>query len=235
MKAKILLADDEKDIVEFLEYNLALEGFDVITAYDGKEALEKLSQKPDLIILDVMMPKFDGFEVCRQIRKNEQFSTTPVIFLTAKSSEVDEIKGLELGADDFIGKPISPKKLVARVKSNLRKSELQASEGTSLPAGENPVIKIGPLEINRDKYEVLLEGETIIFPRKEFEILSYLASKPGKVFGREAILHDIWGTDVLVVDRTIDVHIRKIREKLTDYADMIETIKGVGYRFRNPA
>ncbi|MCU7498156.1 MAG: response regulator transcription factor [Bacteroidota bacterium] len=235
MKAKILLADDEKDIVEFLEYNLALEGFDVITAYDGKEALEKLSQKPDLIILDVMMPKFDGFEVCRQIRKNEQFSTTPVIFLTAKSTEVDEIKGLELGADDFIGKPISPKKLVARVKSNLRKSELQASEGTSLPAGENPVIKIGPLEINRDKYEVLLEGETIIFPRKEFEILSYLASKPGKVFGREAILHDIWGTDVLVVDRTIDVHIRKIREKLTDYADMIETIKGVGYRFRNPA
>lgn len=235
MKAKILLADDEKDIVEFLEYNLALEGFDVITAYDGKEALEKLSQKPDLIILDVMMPKFDGFEVCRQIRKNEQFSTTPVIFLTAKSSEVDEIKGLELGADDFIGKPISPKKLVARVKSNLRKSELQASEGSSLLAGENPVIKIGPLEINRDKYEVLLEGETIIFPRKEFEILSYLASKPGKVFGREAILHDIWGTDVLVVDRTIDVHIRKIREKLTDYADMIETIKGVGYRFRNPA
>ncbi|MGE5354295.1 MAG: response regulator transcription factor [Acidobacteriota bacterium] len=234
MKAKILLADDEKDIVEFLEYNLALEGFDVITAYDGKEALEKLSQKPDLIILDVMMPKFDGFEVCRQIRKNEQFSTTPVIFLTAKSSEVDEIKGLELGADDFIGKPISPKKLVARVKANLRKSELQTSENGGAPSGENSIIKIGPLEINRDKYEVLLEGETIIFPRKEFEILSYLASKPGKVFGREAILHDIWGTDVLVVDRTIDVHIRKIREKLTDYADMIETIKGVGYRFRNP-
>lgn len=232
MKAKILLADDEKDIVEFLEYNLASEGFEVIAAYDGKEALEKLSHKPDLIILDVMMPEYDGYEVCRQIRKNELFSNTPVIFLTAKSSEVDEIKGLELGADDFIGKPISPKKLVARVKANLRKSESQTSDSAAI--GENPVIKIGPLEINRDKYEVLLDGENIIFPRKEFEILSYLASKPGKVFGREAILHDIWGTDVFVVDRTIDVHIRKIREKLEDYADMIETIKGVGYRFRNP-
>lgn len=232
MKAKILLADDEKDIVEFLEYNLASEGFEVITAYDGKEALDKLSHKPDLIILDVMMPKVDGYEVCRQIRKNDQFSNTPVIFLTAKSSEVDEIKGLELGADDFIGKPISPKKLVARVKANLRKSELQTSENNT--EEENSVIKIGPLEINRDKYEVLLHGQSIIFPRKEFEILSYLASKPGKVFGRETILHDIWGTDVFVVDRTIDVHIRKIREKLTDYADMIETIKGVGYRFRNP-
>ncbi|MGE5430436.1 MAG: response regulator transcription factor [Syntrophomonadaceae bacterium] len=232
MKAKILLADDEKDIVEFLEYNLASEGFDVITAYDGKEALEKLSYKPDLIILDVMMPKFDGYEVCRQIRKIDQFSNTPVIFLTAKSSEQDEIKGLELGADDFIGKPISPKKLVARVKANLRKSELQTLGFSA--AEDAPVIRIGPLEINRDKYEVLLEGEIIVFPRKEFEILSYLASKPGKVFGREAILHDVWGSDVYVVDRTIDVHIRKIREKLADYADMIETIKGVGYRFRNP-
>ncbi|MCU7497055.1 MAG: response regulator transcription factor [Ignavibacteria bacterium] len=232
MKAKILLADDEKDIVEFLEYNLTSEGFEVFTAYDGKEAIEKLSYKPDLIILDVMMPEFDGYEVCRQIRHNEQFSNTPVIFLTAKSSEVDEIKGLELGADDFISKPISPKKLVARVKANLRKSELQAPDGGI--KSQNAIVKIGPLEINRDKYEVTLEGEVIIFPRKEFEILSYLASRPGKVFGREAILHDIWGTDVFVVDRTIDVHIRKIREKLTEYADMIETIKGVGYRFKNP-
>ncbi|HEX2868863.1 MAG TPA: response regulator transcription factor [Ignavibacteriales bacterium] len=231
MKAKILLADDEKDIVEFLEYNLASEGFDVITAYDGKEAIEKLSYKPDLIILDVMMPKFDGYEVCRQIRKIEQFQNTPVIFLTAKSSEADEIKGLELGADDFIGKPISPKKLVARVKSNLRKSEVQTPEG---PTSENSPIKAGPLVIDREKYEVTLEGEQIVFPRKEFEILSYLAGQPGKVFGREAILRDIWGQDVFVVDRTIDVHIRKIREKLSGYADMIETIKGVGYRFKNP-
>lgn len=238
MKAKILLADDEKDIVEFLEYNLLSEGFDVVTAYDGKEALEKLSQKPDLIILDVMMPKMNGYEVCRQIRSLDQYSSTPVIFLTAKSSETDEIKGLELGADDFIGKPISPKKLIARVKANLRKSELQAPEAQSLeggsPASQNAAIKIGPLEINRERYQVLLDGEVIVFPRKEFEILSYLASHPGKVFGREAILRDIWGTDVFVVDRTIDVHVRKIREKLSDYADMIETIKGVGYRFKNP-
>lgn len=231
MKAKILLADDEKDIVEFLEYNLVSEGFDVITAYDGKEAIEKLSHKPDLIILDVMMPEFNGYEVCRHIRKIEQFSNTPVIFLTAKSSEADEIKGLELGADDFIGKPISPKKLVARVKANLRKSEMQTSE---IPKAQNSLIKAGPLVIDREKYEVTLEGEQIVFPRKEFEILSYLASHPGKVFGREAILRDIWGHDVFVVDRTIDVHIRKIREKLSGYADMIETIKGVGYRFKIP-
>lgn len=225
---KILLVDDERDIVEFLEYNLIQEGFEVISAFDGKEALEKLKSKPDLIILDVLMPKMDGFETCEKIRSIKEFKKTPIIFLTAKSAEVDEIKGLNLGADDFIRKPISPKKLIARVKSNLRKSELLPSESTKVKE-----IKIGPLLIDKEKYTVLLDGKNIIFPRKEFEILSFLAANPGKVYHRDKILADVWGTDIFVVERTVDVHIRKIREKLGKYSDLIETIKGVGYRFKS--
>jgi two-component system alkaline phosphatase synthesis response regulator PhoP len=223
MKAKILLADDEKDIIEFLKYNLEIEGFEVITAYDGEEALSKISQKPDLILLDIMMPKVDGFEVCNRIRQIPGFEKTPVIFLTAKSGELDEIHGLELGANDYIKKPISPKKLIARVKANLRNLE---------PASEPASISIGPLVINKDNYTVFIEKVEKIFPRKEFELLYYLANHPGKVFSRDTLLKDIWGTGVYVVDRTIDVHIRKIREKLDDHADLIETIKGVGYRFK---
>ncbi len=227
MKQKILLVDDEKDIVEFLEYNLKQEGFDVITAYDGSEALLKLHQKPDLIILDVLMPKMDGYEACQKIREKKEFKTTPILFLTAKSSEMDEIKGLNLGADDYVQKPISPKKLVARVKSNLRKL---SNTGSSKPSD---IITIGSLKIDRDKYVVSLGGEALVFPKKEFEILYYLASNPGKVFARDKILADVWGSDVFVVERTIDVHVRKIREKLGSAADMIETVKGVGYRFKN--
>jgi two-component system alkaline phosphatase synthesis response regulator PhoP len=223
MKAKILLADDEKDIIEFLKYNLEIEGFEVIPAYDGEEALSKISQKPDLILLDIMMPKLDGFEVCSRIRQIPGFEKTPVIFLTAKSGELDEIHGLELGANDYIKKPISPKKLIARVKANLRNLE---------PASEPASISIGPLVINKDNYTVFIEKVEKIFPRKEFELLYYLANHPGKVFSRDTLLKDIWGTGVYVVDRTIDVHIRKIREKLDDHADLIETIKGVGYRFK---
>ncbi len=225
MKKKILLVDDEQDIVEFLEYNLRQEGFEVITAYDGVEAISKLSQKPDLIILDVLMPKKDGYETCKEIREMPDFKETPILFLTAKSSEMDEIKGLNLGADDYVQKPISPKKLVARVKSNLRKT------GVSKSTTGN--IKIGPLVIDREKYTVILNGESLILPKKEFEILSYLASQPGKVFVRDKILSDVWGSDIFVVERTIDVHVRKIREKLGDFADLIETVKGVGYRFKN--
>lgn len=228
MKTKILLVDDEKDIVEFLQYNLSNEGFKVITAYNGQEALEKLSQKPDLIILDVMMPKMDGYEACSRIRAIDEFKNTPVIFLTAKSSELDEVHGLNIGADDFIQKPISPKKLVARVKSNLRKTESVNADNS-----EAKEIEIGPLVINRAKYEITIKGKLVFFPKKEFEILYYLASNPGKVFDREKILSDVWGDEVFVVARTIDVHVRKIREKLDKYADMIETIKGVGYRFKN--
>ncbi len=228
MKTKILLVDDEKDIVEFLSYNLSQEGFKVITAYDGKEALDKLHQKPDLIILDVMMPKMDGYETCTRIRSIDEYKNTPVIFLTAKSSEIDEVHGLNIGADDFIQKPISPKKLIARVKSNLRKSE--TSQAESLAAKE---IKIGPLHIDKEKYTVEIDAEPIFLPKKEFEILTYLASSPGKVFHRDKMLNDIWGNDIYVVERTIDVHVRKIREKLGKHSDLIETIKGVGYRFKN--
>lgn len=228
MKTKILLVDDEPDIVEFLQYNLKQEGFDVIFAYDGKEALSKIIEKPDLIILDIMMPVLDGYEVCKRIRATAGFEQTPIIFLTAKSGEVNEILGLELGASDYIQKPISPKKLVARVKSNLRKAE---------PAGDekkNPAkIKIGPLLIDREEYVIHIDGKETVFPRKEFELLYYLAHNPGRVFSRDTLLKDVWGTDVYVVDRTVDVHIRKIREKLDKHMDLIETVKGVGYRFKS--
>ncbi|MCX6149476.1 MAG: response regulator transcription factor [Ignavibacteriales bacterium] len=227
MKSKILLVDDEHDIIEFLQYNLEQEGFDVICAYDGEDALQKIIEKPDLIILDVMMPKLDGYEVCKIIRQKKEFENTPVIFLTAKSGEKDEIKGLDLGADDFIQKPISPKKLIARVKSNLRK--LESLSEFNLPGK----LVIGILEIDREKYIVNIAGDDLVLPRKEFEILNYLATHPGKVFSRDAILRDVWGTNVFVVERTIDVHIRKIREKFGKYSEMIETIKGVGYKFKS--
>ncbi len=228
MKTKILLVDDEPDIVEFLQYNLKYEGFEVVTAYDGLEALSKISEKPDLIILDIMMPKMDGYEVCKKIRNTSGFESTPIIFLTAKVGEVNEILGLELGASDYIQKPISPKKLIARVKSNLRKIEVQTTEKKA------PLkIKIGPLLIDREQYVVHIDGNEKIFPRKEFEVLFYLANNPGRVFSRDTLLKDVWGTDVYVVDRTVDVHIRKIREKLESYSDLIETVKGVGYRFKS--
>lgn len=228
MKHRILLVDDEKDIIEFLKYNLEQEGFEVFAAYNGEEAIRSITKKPDLIILDVMMPKINGFEVCRKIKQMNGMENVPVIFLTAKSTEKDEIYGLEIGADDYIRKPISPKKLIARVKSNLRKSD-----GSSDARQFSSKINIGPLQIDRSNYSVKLNKEEIFLPRKEFEILYYLANQPGKVFPREVILRDVWGTDIYVVERTVDVHIRKIREKFGQYAEMIETIKGVGYRFKN--
>ncbi|MBE2189463.1 MAG: response regulator transcription factor, partial [Candidatus Kapabacteria bacterium] len=200
----------------------------VIVGNNGIEAIDKLSDHPDLIILDVMMPKMDGFETCKQIRLKKEFESTPIIFLTAKSGEANEIKGLELGASDYIQKPISPKKLIARVRSNLRKVEM-----LSLQKSEPMEIKFGPIEINKEKYEVFIDGEKKIFPRKEFEVLYYLINNPGRVFGREILLKEIWGADVYVVDRTVDVHIRKIREKLGLHSDLIETIKGVGYRLKS--
>lgn len=225
---RILLVDDEKDIVEFVKYNLENEGFEVIVGYNGEEALEKINLNPDLVILDIMMPKMDGFEVCKRIRSIRGFEGTPVIFLTARSGETDEIKGLELGASDYIQKPISPKKLVARVNSNLRKFE------DSSTAAQGPVkIKIGPLDIDKEKYVVTIDGDKKFFPRKEFELLYYLSNNPGRVFSRDTLLKDIWGSDVYVVDRTVDVHIRKIREKLDKYSELIETVKGVGYKFKS--
>jgi len=225
---KILLVDDEPDIVEFLKYNLELQKFEVIVGHDGEEALQRLSEKPDLIVLDIMMPKLDGFETCKRIRQNKEFANVPIVFLTAKAGEIDEIKGLELGASDFIQKPISPNKLIARVKSNLRKAE-----SSNLKTSGPIKVKYGPIDINKEKYEVFIDGEKKVFPRKEFEVLYFLVNNPGRVFGRDILLKEVWGEDVYVVDRTVDVHVRKIREKLDKHADLIETVKGVGYRLKS--
>ncbi|MEW6510718.1 MAG: response regulator transcription factor [Bacteroidota bacterium] len=227
MKKRILVVDDERDIVDLLRYNLGREGYDVVTAYDGQEALRRAADPPDLVLLDVLMPVMDGFETCKQLKANPRTASVPVLFLTASASEVDEVLGLELGADDYIQKPISPRKLLARVKTALRRSARGGEVSTDLP-----LIRAGGLEINRSNFTVRIDGKEVFFPRKEFEVLSLLASHPGRVFTRERLLHAIWGSDVVVVDRTIDVHIRKIREKLGDAAAMIETIKGVGYRFK---
>jgi len=226
---KILLVDDEPDIVEFLQYNLQKEGFEVLVSYNGKDALREVEKCPDLIILDIMMPEIDGYELYSKIRSNEKYAGIPVIFLTAKSGETDEIKSLDIGASDYIQKPISPKKLIARVKSNLRKSAAETKKSAS-----KKTLEIGPLVIDTERYLVTIEKKQKFFPRKEFHLLYYLASHPDKVFNRESLLKDVWGNDVYVVDRTVDVHIRKIRTKLGKYSELIETIKGVGYRFKNP-
>lgn len=225
---KILLVDDETDILEFLKYNLQKENFDVLVSSNGKDALKKISSKPDLIVLDVMMPEMDGFEVYQQIKKSKDYQDIPIIFLTAKSGESDEIKGLDLGASDYIQKPISPNKLIARIKSNLRKSVSDKDQKKEMKA-----ISVGPLFIDFEKFVVNIDGKQKFFPRKEFQLLHYLASNPGKVINRETLLKEVWGNDVFVIDRTIDVHIRKIREKLGKHSELIETIKGIGYRFKH--
>ena len=224
---KILLVDDEPDIVEFLKYNLEQNGYDVIVGHDGLQALKKLSENPELIILDIMMPYLDGYEVYNKIRENKNFTDVPIIFLTAKSGETDEIKSLELGASDFIQKPISPKKLIARVKLNLRKNKVDLTGNDLLK------LEIGPLVIDKEKYVVNIDNVETIFPRKEFNLLFFLANNPDRVFSRDVLLKEVWGDDVYVVDRTVDVHIRKIREKLGKHAYLIDTIKGVGYKFKS--
>ena len=224
---KILLVDDEEDILEFLKYNLEQENFEVLVSTNGEDALKKISQKPDLILLDIMMPEINGFELYELIKKNKESQNIPIIFLTAKSGETDEIKGLNLGASDYIQKPISPKKLIARIKSNLRKSSV--TDKKDKLAEE---VKIGPLVIDVQKFVVKIDGRQKFFPRKEFQLLHYLASNPGKVLNRETLLKEIWGSDVYVIDRTIDVHIRKVREKLGKHSELIETVKGIGYRFK---
>jgi two-component system, OmpR family, alkaline phosphatase synthesis response regulator PhoP len=225
---KILLVDDEVDILEFLKYNLEQDNFEVLVSNNGKDALKKISQNPDLIVLDIMMPEMDGFELYQQIKKNKVYQDIPIIFLTAKSGETDEIKGLDLGASDYIQKPISPKKLIARIKSNLRKTSQDDKKAKSIE-----ILKIGPLAIDVDKFVVKVDSKEKFFPRKEFQLLHFLAQNPGKVINRDTLLKEIWGNDVYVIDRTIDVHIRKIREKLGKHSELIETIKGVGYRFKH--
>ncbi len=217
---RILIADDEPDILEIVSYNLGKEGYEVYTAKDGNEAIERAKQlNPDLIILDVMMPKKTGVEVCSILRSQALFQETLIIFLTALSDEASHIKGLETGADDYVSKPISPKVLVSRVNALFRR--VNKDDGKTL--------KIGNISIDPVKFIVEIEGKEIILAKKEFELLYLLASKPGRVFLRNEILSQVWGMDVIVGDRTIDVHIRKIRQKLG--VDCITTVKGVGYKF----
>jgi len=222
-KYKILIVDDEKDILELLEYNLVKEGFAVMKAPDGEAALLIARNNVfDLILLDIMMPKLDGIETCRRLREIPDCKNTYIVFLTARAEEYSELAGFDAGADDYIAKPIKPRVLLSRIKAILRRG-LESTE----PSKANLVV--GELEIIRDEYVVYKSGVPINLPRKEFELLYFLASKPGKVYPREVLLERIWGSDVLVVDRTIDVHIRKLREKLGE--NCIQTIKGVGYKF----
>ena len=217
----ILIADDEPDILEILNFNLQAEGYDVISATTGNEAVKLAKMhKPDLIILDVMMPGKTGFEVCKILRADNEFDNTIIIFLTALNDESTEIKGLETGGDDYITKPISPKVLISRVNALFRRIIKETGS----------ILQIGDLSIDREKYVVISKNEEIILARKEFELLALLASKPAKVFLRNEILDKVWGTEVIVGDRTIDVHVRKIRQKLGD--DCIVTVKGVGYKFK---
>jgi two-component system alkaline phosphatase synthesis response regulator PhoP len=221
--AKILIIDDEEDIRELLSYNLKKEGFIVESAENGEAGLAILSSfKPQLVLLDVMMPGMDGIEVCEAIRSKEGFQHTLVCFLTARNEDYSQIAGLEAGADDYVSKPIRPKVLISRIKALLRRKG-----NVDVPA-EN----IGNLVINRDRYLVEKDGKEIHLPRKEFELLALLASKPNHVFERDFILDTVWGTDIVVGDRTIDVHIRKLREKIGN--DSIKTVKGIGYRYVLP-
>ncbi len=217
---KVLVADDEPDILEILKYNLSGQGYDVITAKDGDEALDKARRfQPDLIVLDVMMPKKTGVEVCQLLRAQTAFKETLIIFLTAVNDEGTQIKGLETGADDYVSKPISPKVFLSRVNALFRR----------LNKAENKTVKIDNLTIDPERFMVQVDEKDIVLAKKEFELLYLLAQKPGRVFLRNEILNQVWGNEVIVGDRTIDVHIRKIRQKLG--IDCVTTVKGVGYKF----
>jgi two-component system alkaline phosphatase synthesis response regulator PhoP len=222
-KYKILVVDDEPDIVDLLEYNLKQNGYEVVSASDGETAIKLAkAELPDLILLDIMMPRLDGVETCRRLRELPELRSCYIVFLTARSEEYSELAGFEAGADDYISKPIKPRILVSRLKAMLRRN-------ADFDETSEKSLKIGDLEILRDEYVVYKNGEALNLPKKEFELLYFLASKPGKVFSREVLLEKIWGNDVFVVARTIDVHIRKLREKLGE--ECIQTIKGVGYKF----
>lgn len=219
---RILLVDDEPDILEIIGYNLSAEGYQIITAETGVEGVKKAKkEKPHLIILDVMMPEMDGIEACEQIRKTSDLSNTIITFLTARGEDYSQVAGFDAGADDYITKPIKPKVLVSKVKALLRRLKEDDTDGG--------ILKMGSLTINREQYKVTVKGQELLLPRKEFELLSLLATKPNKVFKRDEILDKVWGNDVIVGGRTIDVHIRKLREKIGD--KKFKTIKGVGYKF----
>ena len=219
---KILLVDDEQDILEIVGYNLSQEGYKIVTASNGKEAISVAKkERPQLIIMDVMMPEMDGMEACENIRKIPELQNTIITFLTARSEDYSQVAGFDAGADDYITKPIKPKLLVSKVKALLRRLK----EETVV----NDTINVGGIIINREEYKIIMQDREVVLPRKEFELFYLLASKPGKVFKREEILDKVWGNDVIVGGRTIDVHIRKLREKIGE--ELFKTIKGVGYKF----
>lgn len=224
---KILLVDDEIDILEFVSYNLEKEGYKVFTAQNGRDAIKIAEKKvPDLIILDVMMPEMDGIVTCEELRKLPKLKSTVIAFLTARGEDYSQIAGFEAGADDYITKPIRPKVLISRVKALLKRTVLV--EETVAVTNDN-MITIGNIVIDRERYMISVDTVEMVLPRKEFELLSLLASKPGKVFTREEIYSSVWGEQVIVGDRTIDVHIRKLREKIGELH--IKTLKGIGYKF----
>jgi len=221
-KIKLLLVDDEPDILEFLSYNLIKEGYEVFTASNGAEGLKKAKiEKPDLILLDVMMPEMDGIEACGEIRKIDSLKKTLIVFLTARTEEFSQLAGYEAGADDYITKPVKPKVLMSKIKALLR---LKSDE-------KQEVIELEDFKIDRETYKVTFQKEEFMLPRKEFELLALLASNPKRVFKREEILEKVWGNEVIVGGRTIDVHIRKLREKFGN--DKLSTIKGVGYKLND--
>jgi two-component system, OmpR family, alkaline phosphatase synthesis response regulator PhoP len=220
---RILLVDDEQDILEIVGYNLSLEGYQVFTAKNGIEAVSKAKKKqPHLVILDVMMPEMDGIEACEIMRNTPGLENTIITFLTARGEDYSQLAGFDAGADDYIQKPIKPKVLVSKIKALLRRSKEQQPDDAD-------IFTVGNLVINREEYKVVNNGQEMVLPRKEFELLALLTSKPDKVFKREVILEKVWGNEVVVGGRTIDVHIRKLREKIGD--DHFKTVKGVGYKF----
>ncbi|MCU0393653.1 MAG: response regulator transcription factor [Thermoflexibacter sp.] len=226
-KYKVLVVDDEPDIVELLQYNLEKEGYEVQTASNGKKALSiAKSFIPDLILLDIMMPEMDGVEACRQLRERPEMGNTYIVFLTARSEEYSEIAAFDVGADDFLTKPIRPRALMSRINALFRRDVQKTSPE------EHDIIRIAEFVIDKTSYTLLKGEEQITLPKKEFELLYFLASNPNKVFSRDDLLHHIWGADVYVLARTVDVHIRRVREKIGE--DFITTVKGVGYKFEPP-
>ncbi|MGM0501196.1 MAG: response regulator [Bacillota bacterium] len=228
MATKILVVDDEENIVKLLSYNLKQEGYEIITANDGQEALKKLEETtPDLMILDLMLPKVDGWDICRKVRKNDNFSNLPIIILSAKEEEIDKILGLELGADDYVTKPFSPRELLARVKAVLRRVNYKNEAG-------DEILKVGDVKLDLKKHQVMVSEQELNLTPKEFELLSILINHPGQVFSRDKLLGQIWDYDYHGDTRTVDVHVRRLRKKISNYSEQehIITVRGVGYKLK---